>query len=160
MMACKTTKYSIPIIPIFIQNLYFIYKYIYIYIEWALNVLSKNQTRQHYPQWLVYCTWTQLWQHEVKKILTVSRAIGINFILTQQLPQVLAAAQAAAQDPLKVVPVARSTEPWHTCVDDLDKGVTGLLTTADQPVGSNPKGDFETGLLRRACARHGKSHFD
>ena len=83
-------------------------------------------------------------------------AISINFILTQQLPQVQAAAQAAAQDLLKVVPVARSTEPWHTCVGDLDRGAAGWLTTAGQPVGSRPKGDFETGLLRRACARHGK----
>ena len=97
----------------------------------------------------------------LKKYWQFPWAISINFILTQQLPQVQTAAQA--QDPLKVVPVARSSEPWHTCVGDLDKGVTGLLTTADQPVtavGSNPKGDFETGLLRRACARHGKSHFD
>ena len=86
-------------------------------------------------------------------------AISINFILTQQLPQVQAAAQAAAQDLLKVVPVARSTEPWHTCVGDLDRGAAGWLTTAGQPMGSSPKGDFETGLLRRACSRHvsGKS---
>ena len=82
-------------------------------------------------------------------------AISINFILTQQLPQV----QAAAQDLLKVVPVARSTEPWRTCVGDLDRVAAGWLTTAGQPVGSNPKGDFETGLLRQACACHAYSNF-